>query len=223
MFGIGRRRRNRDLRSGPGIMHKPSAFAVLLVCGLLSATPKSGTALAQDTVPEAPPLPPPAEALEVEPAGVAENATAATTAVEEPAEVEAPDADAQPAEVEAPDADAQPAETALPARTLAELDRLRLIFGAGSAELSEDVKADLLALFGYLENNRTVRVELLAYATAADSLGSRARWLSLSRALAVRGFLVDKGVPIARIDVRPLGSEVMDGPPDRVDVVPARR
>ncbi len=211
MFGIGRRRRNRGLRSGPGVMHKPSVFAALLVCGLLIAAPKSGSALAQDTVPEAPPPPPPTEALEFEPAGTAETVTTATAVVEEPAEVEAPDADAQPA------------EAALPARTLAELDLLRLIFGAGSAELSEDVKADLLALFGYLENNRTARVELLAYATVANSFGSRARWLSLSRALAVRGFLVDKGVPIARIDVRPLGSEVMDGPPDRVDVVPARR
>ena len=111
----------------------------------------------------------------------------------------------------------------MPARTLTELDRLRLIFGEGSAELSEDVKADLLALSGYLADSQTARVELLAYATAADSLGSRARWLSLSRALAVRGFLVDKGVPITRIDVRPLGNEVMEGPPDRVDVVPARR
>ncbi len=208
MFGIGRRRRNQGLRSGPGAVQRPSAFAALLVCGLLSAAPASGTALAQDTVPEAPP-PPPAETLEVEPAGAAESAP--TTAVEEPAEVEAPDADARPA------------ETDLPARTLTELDRLRLIFGEGSAELSEDVKADLLALSGYLADSQTARVELLAYATAADSLGSRARWLSLSRALAVRGFLVDKGVPITRIDVRPLGNEVMDGPPDRVDVVPARR
>ena len=212
MFGIGRRQRNRGLRPDPGVMQKPSAFAALLVVGgLLTAAPASGTALAQDTVPEAPPPPPPAEALEVEPAGAAETATAATTAVEEPAGVEAPDADAQPA------------ETAPPLRVLTELDRLRLIFGEGSAELSEDVEADLLALSGYMADSQTARVELLAYATAADSLGSRAHWLSLSRALAVRGFLVDKGVPITRIDVRPLGNEVMDGPPDRVDVVPARR
>ncbi len=104
---------------------------------------------------------------------------------------------------------------------------MRLLFGDGSAKLSEGVELDLEALAGYLERNADARIQVLAYAPASDSVGSRARRLSLSRALAVRAFLTDKGVESTRIDVRPLGSplgsEVNDGPPDRVDVVPAGR
>jgi outer membrane protein OmpA-like peptidoglycan-associated protein len=45
----------------------------------------------------------------------------------------------------------------------------------------------------------------------------------LSRALAVRAFLVEKGIATGRIDVRALGDTFEEGPADRVDVVAARR
>jgi outer membrane protein OmpA-like peptidoglycan-associated protein len=44
--------------------------------------------------------------------------------------------------------------------------------------------------------------------------------LSLSRALAVRAFLIEQGVRSTRMDVRALGDKVPDGPVDRVDVLP---
>ena len=44
--------------------------------------------------------------------------------------------------------------------------------------------------------------------------------MSLSRALAVRAYLIDQGVRSTRMDVRALGSKVGDGPADRVDVLP---
>ncbi len=58
-----------------------------------------------------------------------------------------------------------------------------------------------------------------------DGGPSKARRLSLSRALAVRAFLIDQGVRSTRMDVRALGDKVQDGPSDRVDIAPrdARR
>ena len=44
------------------------------------------------------------------------------------------------------------------------------------------------------------------------------RRLSLSRALAVRTFLIDNGVRSTRIDVRALGDKAPDEPANRVDV-----
>jgi outer membrane protein OmpA-like peptidoglycan-associated protein len=41
--------------------------------------------------------------------------------------------------------------------------------------------------------------------------------LSLTRALAVRAYLMDKGIADTRIDVRALGVAA-SGPPDRVDI-----
>lgn len=90
-------------------------------------------------------------------------------------------------------------------------------------ELSDAAKEELLDLAGYLTQNDDQRIQLFAYASSAGQTGSRARRISLSRALAVRAFLVDKGVRAARVDLRPLGGETKDGPPDRVDIVPVRR
>ena len=48
---------------------------------------------------------------------------------------------------------------------------------------------------------------------------SKARRLSLSRALAIRSFLIDQGVRSTRIEVRAMGNKVPEGPADRVDIV----
>ena len=63
------------------------------------------------------------------------------------------------------------------------------------------------------------RLQLKAYAGARDSSASAARRLSLSRALAVRSFLIESGVNSTRIDVRALGAKSESGPEDRVDLV----
>jgi outer membrane protein OmpA-like peptidoglycan-associated protein len=68
--------------------------------------------------------------------------------------------------------------------------------------------------------NTTVRIQLLAYAKASSDGASRARRLSLSRALAVRAYLIEKGVRSTRMDVRALGDKFGDGPADRVDIRP---
>ena len=195
-----------------------AAFAALLACLLLTASFAAAFALDDaDPNPQAGiPPPPPAAELEIEPAAAADPLI---TGAGEPGPAPA---DSDPAQPESED-QAPAARLADSVPPLTELTDMRLLFGDGSASLSDDVELDLEALAGYLERNADARIQVLAYAPASDSVGSRARRLSLSRALAVRAFLTDKGVESTRIDVRPLGSEVNDGPPDRVDVVPGGR
>ncbi len=93
-----------------------------------------------------------------------------------------------------------------------------IAFGAGQASLASAGEATLKAAAQALTANAALRVELKAYATGDKDNESRARRLSLSRALAVRSFLIKEGVQATRIDVRALGSQVPSGPADRVDV-----
>lgn len=96
---------------------------------------------------------------------------------------------------------------------------VRLSFAEGSAELSDEAKQSLLDLAKSLAQDTSSRVQLLAYAADGGEGTSRARRLSLSRALAVRAFLIDQGVRSTRMDVRALGSNAGDGPADRVDIL----
>jgi outer membrane protein OmpA-like peptidoglycan-associated protein len=64
---------------------------------------------------------------------------------------------------------------------------------------------------------------LLAYAKGTADAASRARRLSLTRALAVRTYLMEQGVLPTRIDVRALGNKAEEDPRDRVDVELAQR
>jgi hypothetical protein len=61
-------------------------------------------------------------------------------------------------------------------------------------------------------------MQLLAYAGGKKLSASKARRLSLSRALAIRSYLIGKGVRSTRIDVRALGNKIPSGKPDRVDL-----
>ena len=74
-----------------------------------------------------------------------------------------------------------------------------------------------------LAGDAVLQVQLLAYAEGDEDNASKARRLSLSRALAVRSYLIDQGVRSTRIEVRALGNKVPEGPPDRVDVFVQKR
>ena len=65
-----------------------------------------------------------------------------------------------------------------------------------------------------------LRLELFAYAGGGEDQGNRARRMSLSRALAVRTYLINEGVRSTRMDVRALGNNVDGEPADRVDILP---
>jgi outer membrane protein OmpA-like peptidoglycan-associated protein len=101
-------------------------------------------------------------------------------------------------------------------------ENLRVLFPAGDAQLDPAAESELLRLAGYLNRHEAQRVVLRGHAADDGQGSSYARRMSLSRALAVRTFLVDSGVPVDRIYLRPLGSESTDGPPDRVDILPLR-
>lgn len=70
-----------------------------------------------------------------------------------------------------------------------------------------------------MRGDGALRLRLLAYAGGATQTPSQARRLSLSRALAVRAYLIEKGIRSTRIDVRALGNKSEGGPPDRVDII----
>lgn len=96
--------------------------------------------------------------------------------------------------------------------------QVRVGFESGSAKLLDNTTTPLETLAERLGADAESRVQLLAYAAGTPENSSQARRLSLSRALAVRSFLIEKGVRSTRMDVRALGNKVGDGPADRVDI-----
>lgn len=108
------------------------------------------------------------------------------------------------------------ADPALTAETFN--DRLlRLLFDAGSPALTFEAAGELDGLTGDLLGN-SVRLEVHAYAGGPDGSSSDNRRLSLKRALAVRGYLVEKDIAAARIDIHAEGSAPDSDPADRVDI-----
>jgi len=95
---------------------------------------------------------------------------------------------------------------------------LSVIFKAKSGRLSSEAKKDLIEVAKKYENNKTVRLQLKAYAGGNDLSIIKAKRLSLTRALAVRSYMIGRGMRGARIDVRALGNQTTDTPFDRVDV-----
>ena len=101
----------------------------------------------------------------------------------------------------------------------------RITFGANASELPTEAKAVLDRAVAGMKQDESTRLQIVAYATGGDEAGSQARRLSLSRALAVRSYLIDQGVRSTRMDVRALGNRAADGGSvtDRVDMVIVRR
>jgi len=98
--------------------------------------------------------------------------------------------------------------------------QIRIAFAADSADIPDTVKAQLDALAQKMASDENTRIQLLAYASGTPETASRARRISLSRALAVRSYLIKQGVRSTRMDVRALGNNVEGSPADRVDIIP---
>lgn len=94
----------------------------------------------------------------------------------------------------------------------------QVVFNGDDTKLSADGQSALESVLGKLSANENARVQLMAYAAGEDLTSSKARRISLSRALSVRSFLIEKGVRSTRIDVRALGDKSEDEPQNRVDV-----
>lgn len=99
---------------------------------------------------------------------------------------------------------------------------MRIPFSGEAAVLPEPSKGELKQLAGSLSKDAALRVQVMAYASGSDD-GGKARRLSLSRALAVRTYLIEQGIGSTRIDVRALGNTAEGGPGDRVDIVVVSR
>lgn len=189
------------------------------------ASTPTGSVAATATAPAEPQVPPPPPALTEELQGKSMPAPepeaqpmAAPKAAPPPPPTGVATAPAQATETQATDAQT----AALPPAGTRPED-VRLLFDAGSAELSGTATAQLEELAAALTKDVSARVQLMAYAQSTDGSASRARRLSLSRALAVRAYLIDQGVRSTRMDVRALGDKAQEGPKDRVDILPARR
>jgi outer membrane protein OmpA-like peptidoglycan-associated protein len=106
-----------------------------------------------------------------------------------------------------------------PARArVEEKEALRVVFSGSSSRLTEEGESALRALVQSVAETES-RIQLKAFAAGSSDRPSTARRLSLSRALAVRSFLIEQGMRSTRIDVRALGVPADDGPADRVDVI----
>ncbi len=99
----------------------------------------------------------------------------------------------------------------------------RIDFAVNAAELPATANSVLDRAASDMKRDDNIRLQIVAYATGGDESGSQARRLSLSRALAVRSYLIDQGIRSTRMDVRALGSRAPEGPSDRVDIVIVRR
>jgi outer membrane protein OmpA-like peptidoglycan-associated protein len=129
-----------------------------------------------------------------------------------------------PAPAAAPQAPAAAQVAALPSGGQAVEGRIgKIDFANGASELPDAGRALLDRAVADLKRDESARLQIVAYASGGDEAGSQARRLSLSRALAVRSYLIDQGVRSTRMDVRALGNRSPDGPADRVDMVVVHR
>ena len=95
---------------------------------------------------------------------------------------------------------------------------LQVTFSGAETDISVAAKNNLTDLAGRMGAD-SGRLQLKAFAGTSGGAVSATRRLSLQRALAVRTFLIERGVKSTRIDVRALGAANDDGPQERVDVV----
>jgi outer membrane protein OmpA-like peptidoglycan-associated protein len=92
-----------------------------------------------------------------------------------------------------------------------------IVFDKDKTDLNEKGKTQLGELAPQIvKNNQQVRI--VAYAAGTPEQASIARRVSLSRALQIRAFLIDKGVNQLNINVQALGNKVTSGEPERADI-----
>ncbi len=118
-----------------------------------------------------------------------------------------------------------PASTQSAARPAASAPeaKLSIPFEEGSAALPDSVLEGLETIVQRLATDSRARLVIHAYAAGTAETASQARRLSLSRALAVRRYLIKKGVRGTRAEIRALGNKTSEAPADRVDLVVVRR
>ena len=132
-----------------------------------------------------------------------------------------PEKTTPPASVTAPPSDKKQDVPRPPPADSRETSHFSLPFKAGVADqldsqITSTLQSQILPL---LKDHPAWRLRINAFASPVDSEPISARRVSLARALAVRAWLLDKGVAARRIDVRAAGLETGHEPADRVDIV----
>ena len=100
---------------------------------------------------------------------------------------------------------------------------LKIVFDASATKLPSSARDGLKAVAAKMKGQDKLRMQLMAYAGGDGLSASKARRISLSRALAVRSYLIESGVRSTRIDVRALGNKTSAAPVNRVDVMVVER
>jgi len=103
--------------------------------------------------------------------------------------------------------------------TLPDNQGFRIVFDEETSAFTDSAGRLLTGLAQRMTDEPDMRLQVRAYAGGTAESASRARRLSLDRALAVRTFLLDRGVEATRIDVRALGNTAPEPPADRVDLL----
>ncbi len=193
----------------------------------ISLTPPAGAVALSPAQPIVTPVPPPPPKLPpvVETVILSSpepTAPAQSAALEPPAPapepMPAPEVGPEPAPVVEQEAPTQVAALPPAAESLGEGQILRVTFAPEQEALPGDFTGALQTLAGQLKTDRATRLQLRAYSGGTPETASQARRLSLTRALAVRSYLIGQGVRSTRIDVRALGLVEDGGPADRVDL-----
>lgn len=231
-------------KPAPVVDAKPAAPAVVGPQIALPEVPKPAAATAPVQLAKAEPAPTPAPKAEPasvpapkvepkpEPAAKVEAKSepaplppTALTPPPMPAKIEAPVV-AEPPKVEVPAqiAALPPSPPPAPAVAAKGGDTLTVPFSTESARLPDASHAELDRLVKRMQKDDGLGLQLLAYAEGDDANASKARRLSLSRALEVRKYLMDQGIRSTRIEVRALGNKLEgSGSADRVDAVLVNR
>ena len=112
-------------------------------------------------------------------------------------------------------------EPSAPASAPRDLDFVTVDFPVGTVVPNDDVRAVLNGhILPLLKKNPGWHLRIHAFANAAGKTDNGdARRLSLSRALSVRSYLLDKGVSSRRLEIQALGTETSRVQLDRVDLI----
>ena len=117
--------------------------------------------------------------------------------------------------------DAAPPLLAPPVVAVTENITGRIAFASSNVTLDDHMHQEIDRIADLLDDSDASRLLIKGYASGTDANRAAARRLSVSRALAVRAYLMDKGIKPSRVDVRGMGSDSPDASAslDRVDLV----
>lgn len=99
------------------------------------------------------------------------------------------------------------------------LSDLTVVFSGESIDIDLDGVRKLDGVFEELNTNENRRLHIHAYASGIDGDIGSARSIALSRGLAVRKYLIDKGLRPAQLKVKAYGSQTDRTPVDRTDLI----